>query len=52
MSTRFVQDFEVEVKVRFLSWSLVSVLPLRFCRDMKLNLAQDSEPRFGQDFEV
>ena len=32
LSTRFVHDFEVEVPARFWSWSLVSILPLMFCR--------------------
>ena len=27
----FVQDFDVEVQARFLSWSLVTILPLIFC---------------------
>ena len=31
--TRFGQDFEVEVQARLLSWSLVSISPLMFCRD-------------------
>ena len=28
----FGQNFEVEVQARFLSWSVVSILPLMFCR--------------------
>ena len=32
LSTRFGQYFEVEVQERFLSWILVSILPLMFCR--------------------
>ena len=54
LSTRFGQDFEVEVQARLLSW-LVSILPLMFCRgyvESKLNLGRDSEARFGQDFEA
>ena len=49
---RFGQGFEVEVQARFLSWSLVNILPLMFCRGyMKSNLGRDSEARFGQYFE-
>ena len=29
---RFGQYFEVEVQARFLSWNLVSIYTLRFCR--------------------
>ena len=32
LSTRFGQDFEVEVQARFWSWSLASILLLMFCR--------------------
>ena len=32
LSKRFVQGFDVEVQARFLSWSLVNILPLMFCR--------------------
>ena len=31
-STRFRQGSEVEVQAGFLSWSLVNILPLMFCR--------------------
>ena len=49
---RFGQGIEVEVQARFLSWSLVNILPLMFCRGhMKSNLGRDSEARFGQYFE-
>ena len=41
MSTRFGQDFEVEVPARF---EAVDV--------MKLNLGQDSKVRSGQNFEA
>ena len=44
MSTRFDNDFEVEVKARFYCWCLVEA--------MKFNLGRDSEARVGQDFEV
>ena len=36
LSTRFVQGFDVEVQARFLSWSLVNILPLMFCRDYEV----------------
>ena len=54
MSTRFGQDFEVEVQARFEAgvWSVFFLL--MFCRyyvESKLNLGRDSEARFGQDFE-
>ena len=51
LSTRFVQGFDVEVQARFLSWSLVNILPLIFAEVMKLNRVRDSEARFGQYFE-
>ena len=50
-STRFGQDFEVEVKARFeagawpvFCWCFVEVI--------KLNLGRDTEASFGQDFEA
>ena len=50
LSTRFGQDFEVEVQARFeadqffFCWCSVEI--------MKLNLGLDSEASFGQDFEA
>ena len=52
LSTMFGQDFEVEVQAWLWSWSLVNILPLMFCRSMKLNLGRDSEAKFGQDFKA
>ena len=53
MSTRFGQDFEVEVQARFeagawpvFCWCFVEVI------NIKLNLGRDSENSFGQDFEA
>ena len=55
MSTRFGQDFEVEVQARFEAgvWSVFVLL--MFCRgyvESILNLGQLSEARFCQDFKV
>ena len=47
LSTKFVEDFEVEVSVR-----LKINFRQYFAADVWLNLGQDSEARFGQDFEV
>ena len=44
LSTRFGQEFEVEVQAKFWNWSLVSILLLRLGEVMKWV--------FGQDFEV
>ena len=44
LSTRFGQEFEVEVQAKFWNWSLVSILLLRLGEVMKW--------LFGQDFEV
>ena len=43
----FCQDFEVEVQARFWSWSLVSILPLMFCRGYGVHLGLDSEASLG-----
>ena len=43
LKLKFRQDFEVEVWSVFCCWCLVEVT--------KLNLGQDSEARFGQDFK-
>ena len=52
MSTRFGQDFEVEVQARS-DARVWSVFCCRcFVEVMNLNLGRDSEARFGQDFEV
>ena len=56
----FCSDFEHKVWSRFLSWSSGKILKLKFGKYfatdvfvevMKLNLGQDYEARFGQDFE-
>ena len=49
MSTRFGQDFEVEVQARFEAgvWSVFCCL----VEVMKLNLGRDSEAKFGQYLE-
>ena len=44
LSTRFGQEFEVEVQAKFWNWSLVSILLLRLGEVMKW--------LFGRDFEV
>ena len=44
LSTRFGQEFEVEVQAKFWNWSLVSILLLSRSEVMKW--------MFGQDFEV
>ena len=54
MSTRFGQDFEVEVQARFEA-GVWSVFLLMFCRgyvESMLNLGQGSEARSGQDFKA
>jgi len=54
LSTRFSQNFEVEVQARFEAGAW-SVFLLMFCRgyvESKLNLGRDSEAKFGQDFEA
>ena len=52
MSTRFGQDFEVEVQARFEAgvWSVFCCVFL--VEVMKMNLGRNSEAKFGQDFEV
>ena len=47
-STRFGQDFEVEVQTSFWNWSLVSIL---LVMSVDFNLGRDSEARFGEDFK-
>ena len=52
LSTRFDQNFEVEVQTRFEA-EVCSVFSANICRgyvESKLNLGRDSEARFGQDF--
>ena len=51
LSTRFGQDFEVEVQARFEAgfWSVFCCR--RFVKVMKLNIGRDSEARFGQYLE-
>ena len=51
MSTRFGQDFEVEVQARFEAgvWSVFFADVLQNV-ESKINLGQDSEAMFGQDF--
>ena len=49
LSTRFSQDFEVEVQAR--SFKLKFGLYFAAAEATKLNLGQDSEARFGQDFK-
>ena len=44
LSSRFGQEFEVEVQAKFWNWSLVSILLLRLGEVMKW--------MFGQDFDV
>ena len=46
-STRFGQEFEVEVQARFWSWTLVSILLLILVEVTQLNLGQDHEAKFG-----
>ena len=41
---KFCQDFEAEFWLRFWSWSFVEIL--------RLNLGQDFEAEFDQDFEA
>ena len=48
LSTRFGQDFEVEVQTRFLSWSLVSILPLMFCTGYEIESFFEN-PKVGLD---
>ena len=52
LSTRFGQDFEVEVQARFEAgvWSVFCCWC--FVEVMMLNLGRDSEARFGQYLEV
>ena len=50
LSTRFSQDFEVEVQVR--SFKLKFGQYFAAAEATKLNLGQDSEARFGQDFKL
>ena len=38
MSTRFGQDFEVEVQARFRSWNLFSILLLMFFRGYEVEV--------------
>ena len=35
-----------------LKFCFISILPLMFCRGLKLIRARDLEAKFGQDFEV
>ena len=48
MSTRFGQDFEVEVQARFEAGDWPAFLLML----MKLNRGRDSEARFGHNFEA
>ena len=55
MSTRFGQDFEIKLQARFEAgvWSVfVLLMFFRGYVESKLNLGEDSEARFGQDFEA
>ena len=49
MSTRFGQDFEVEVQARFAAGVWPVFFLLMFCRGFEV---ESCEARFGQDFEV
>ena len=54
LSTRFGQDFEVEVQARFLSLSWLVFCRWCFVEVMNLNFGDsfgDSKTRFGQFFE-
>ena len=54
MSIRFGQDFEVKLQARFAAgvWSVfVLLMFFRGYVESYLNLGEDSEARFGQDFE-
>ena len=52
MSTRFGQDFEVEVQARFEAGAWASFFCWCSVEIIKLNLGRDTEASFGQDFEA
>ena len=51
LSTRFGQDFEVEVQARFEAGVWLVFYRRCFVEVMKLNLGRDSEAMFGENFE-
>ena len=52
MSTRFGQDFEVEIQARFEAGAWASFFCWCFVEVIKLNLGRDSEASFGHKIKL
>ena len=50
-NSKLVKVFTVANVPGFLSWSLVTIVPLMFCRGYEVESGKDAEARFGQYFE-